>query len=236
LDKSTWEAALENLDAILLVRPPAIANIDESLGPLIQELSARRQLGSPKIVFLSLQGVQSMPYVPHAKVEKYIRQSNLPFVMLQPSFFMQNLAGAHRKEIAERGEIFIPAGKGKTNFIDARDIGEVAAKVLVEGGHEGKAYELTGSDVLDYYEVASILSEILGKPIRYVKPSLLGFLFTSIAGGMDASFAFVQAGIYLAAALGKAAGTTQTVQELLGKKPRTFRDFAQDAKELWASS
>ncbi|GAB1484269.1 NmrA family NAD(P)-binding protein [Treponema sp.] len=236
MDTSTWSTTLEGLDALLLVRPPAISNIDKSLGPFIRELSARGTQNSPKIVFLSLQGVQSMPYVPHAKVEKCIRQSGLPFVMLQPSFFMQNVAGTHRQEIAERGEIFIPAGKGRTNFIDARDIGEVAAKVLVENGHEGKAYELTGSDVLDYYEVASILTEVLGKPIRYLKPSLLRFLITSIAAGMDASFAFVQAGIYLAAALGKAEGTTQTVEKLLGKKPRTFRAFVQDSKKQWASS
>jgi len=57
----------------------------------------------------------------------------------------------------------VPVGKAKTAFIDARDIGAVAAVTLLEDGHVGRNYDLTGSERLDYWEAARIMSEMLGR-------------------------------------------------------------------------
>lgn len=65
---------------------------------------------------------------------------------------MQNLSGIHAADI-KHGEVYVP-GHGRTSFIDARDIGAVAAKVLTEAGHENGAYELTSSAAPTYSEVA----------------------------------------------------------------------------------
>ncbi|MCU0096068.1 nucleoside-diphosphate sugar epimerase [Bacillus sp. OR9] len=56
-------------------------------------------------------------------------------------------------------KIEVTAGRGRTSFIDVRDIGEVAAKVLTEAGDEFQSYDLTGSKALTYYEVAEIISK-----------------------------------------------------------------------------
>ena len=53
-------------------------------------------------------------------------------------------------------------------MIDARDVGEVAAKVLTEEGHEGKTYTLTGPAAISFYDVAGALSEVLGKKVSYI--------------------------------------------------------------------
>ncbi|NIV39485.1 MAG: SDR family NAD(P)-dependent oxidoreductase, partial [Anaerolineae bacterium] len=58
-------------------------------------------------------------------------------------------------------EIMIPVGKARTSFLDVRDIGAVAAKVLSEPGHENRAYQLTGGEALDYYQVAELFSQEL---------------------------------------------------------------------------
>lgn len=233
LDSSGWDAALDGIDTVFLIRPPAISNIDATLGPFIDQLA---KSGIRKVVFLSLQGVEGMPYVPHYKVEERIRIAAIPFVFLRPSFFMQNLSTTHRREIAQDDEIFVPAGRGKTNFIDVRDIGEVAAKVLLEAGHEGQAYELTGGESLDYFQIATILSEILERPIRYSKPSSIHFLARALRRGQHFNFALVQAGIYLAAALGKADRTTDTFERLMDRPARDFRTFATDMRDAWARS
>ena len=229
-DDSTWDSALEAVDAVFLVRPPAISDIDAPLGPFIDRCAAR---GVKKIVFLSLIGVENMSYVPHHKVEAHIRSSGIPFVFLRPSFFMQNLSTTHRKEIAKEDEIFVPAGKGKTNFVDVRDIGEVAAKVLVEAGHEGEAYELTGSSSYDYFEIAEMISQAIGRKIRYAKPSAARFFLRSVRRGMPFGYALVMAGLYTASALGKAGKTTDGLEWLLGRKPRDFCSFANETRSAW---
>lgn len=230
-DPAGWDGALEGADAVFLVRPPEIADVDAGIGPFVDRAAAR---GVRKIVFLSLIGVESMPYVPHHKIEARIRSGGTPFVFLRPSFFMQNLSTTHRAEIAGRDEIFVPAGRGRTNFIDVRDIGDAAAKVLLETGHEGRAYELTGGESLDYFEIARVLSEVLGRPIRYARPSLPRFLVRSVRNGTPFPYALVMAGLYAASALGTADRTTDELERLLGRKPRDFRTFAEDARGAWS--
>lgn len=84
---------------------------------------------------------------------------------------MKNLSTTHLADIRERDEVFVPAGGGRTNFIDVADIAEAAAVVLTEPGHLGRAYELTGSQALTYDEVAMTLSRACGRTIEYARPS-----------------------------------------------------------------
>jgi uncharacterized protein YbjT (DUF2867 family) len=125
--------------------------------------------------FLSLIGIENTTYVPHYKVETYLKAINMQTTFLRCSFFMQNLNTTHRREIKERNEIFVPVGKAKTAFIDARDIGAVAAVALLEDGHAGRNYDLTGSERLDYWEAARIMSEMLGRRITYRNPNRIAF-------------------------------------------------------------
>ena len=89
---------------------------------------------------------------------------------------MQNLNTTHRAEIRDRDKIFIPVGKAHTNFLDARDIGAVAALALTQPGHEKKAYDLTGRKALDYDQVADLFTQLLGRKITYKNPSAVGFI------------------------------------------------------------
>lgn len=139
-------------------------------------------------MFLSLLGVEKNPIVPHHKIEKIIKKSGIPYTFLRPSFFMQNLISQHGEELRKEKEIYVPAGKGKTSFIDVRDIGTVTARILTENGHENKGYSLTGTEALDYYEVAEILSEELGETIKYVNPSVLQFRDKMLTKGIQKEF------------------------------------------------
>src|SRR6185312_8302546 len=65
------------------------------------------------------------------------------------------------------GTIYQPAADSKAAFVDTRDIAAVAVKALTEAGHEGKAYDITGPELLSYTDVARIFSERLGKAVNY---------------------------------------------------------------------
>jgi len=117
--------------------------------------------------------------------------------------------------------------------VDARDVAAVAARALVEPGHEGRAYTPTGSRALTYDEVAPILTAELGRPIRYANPGPLAYWRRMRARGMPRTMVGVTLGIYTAARLGLAAGITDDVERITGRPPIEFEAFAAHARAAW---
>jgi nucleoside-diphosphate-sugar epimerase len=153
--------------------------------------------------------------------------------MLRCGFFMQNLNTTHRTDVVEHNDLFVPAGGSRTAFIDARDIGAVAARVLTEDGHEGQAYSLTGSEALTYHEVAAIMSEELGRPITYSSPSLAAFARRMRRRGHSWSYVGVMEGVYLTTRLGMAATVQPDAAALLGRRPITMWQYVRDYSHLF---
>jgi uncharacterized protein YbjT (DUF2867 family) len=226
----TFAPAFAGVERMFLMRPPAISNVRRFIFPAID---AAKQAGVKHIVFLSLIGVEKNRIVPHYKIEQHILASGLDYTFLRASFFMQNLNTTHRREIRERSEIFVPAGKGKTSFIDVRDIAAVAALALTQEGHGGQAYDLTGGEALDYDQVARLFSQVLGRTITYRRPSLLQFLRRQHESGVSSSMALVMAGIYTTARFGLAGRLAEDTRRLLGRAPIQLKDYIDDYKAAW---
>jgi uncharacterized protein YbjT (DUF2867 family) len=229
-NSDTWTNAFEKVNKLFLVRPPNLANVRKQIAPV---LNAAKLSGVEQVVFLSIQGAERNPIVPHSKIERYIKQLSIPATFLRAGFFMQNLNTIHREDIKTRGELFMPAGNGITSFIDVRDIAAVAVRALIEDGHSSRAYTLTGSEALTYYKVAEIFTEVLGKSIRYANPSVLNFIFQMRARGLPMSYVLVMVGIYTTARLGLASGITSDTEQLLGHPPLTMRQYVEDYREFW---
>ena len=226
---TTHRDALHGARALFLMRPPQMADARA----FVPTIEAAQDAGVEQIAFLSLQGVERNAVVPHHRIERLVRESGIPWTFLRPSFFMQNLSGVHGGEIRDQDRIFLPAGSGRTAFIDARDVAAVAAKILTEPGHERRSYELTGSEDLDYAEVARILSDVLGRVIRYDRASAVGFWLATRRAGHPTAYATVMTALYTVARLGLAARLTDTAGALLDRPPITFERFAQDHAHLW---
>lgn len=229
-DASTHAPAMRGVEKLFLMRPPAVSDVKRHMLPVVR---AAKEAGVRQIVFLSLLGVEKNPVVPHAKVERFILEAGVPHTFLRPSFFMQNLSTTHRDDIREHGEIFVPAGQGRTSFIDTRDIAEVGARTLLEDGHEGRAYDLTGSEALTYGEVATLFTEELGRPIRYPAPGALRFAARWYGRQQPLAFIAVMTGIYTVCRLGLAGTVTRDTEKLLGRAPISMRQFIRDHKACW---
>ncbi|WP_246391996.1 hypothetical protein [Halosimplex pelagicum] len=141
---------------------------------------------------------------------------------------MQNLSEVHGRDIVERDRIFVPAGDGATSFVDARDVGAVAAVVLTENGHANRAYDLTGPAALTYEEVAAVFSDVLDRPITYADPSVVAFVRGMRSRGEPLPFVLLMVGIYTTARLGLADRVTDDVARLLGRPPRDVATFVAD--------
>lgn len=219
----TWGRSLTDVDGVFLVRPP---EVDASTVGAFAEAAARD--GVTRLVYLSALGAEKNVLIPHHRIEKRITETDATYTLLRASFFMQNLLNVHAPDIVEHDEVFVPAGDGKTSFVDARDVGAVAATVLTEPGHENRAYDITGAEALDYGEVARVFSGVLGRPITYPKPSLVAFARRMRRRGQPLGFIALMCGIYTTARLGLATRVTPDTRRVLGREPRRMESFVED--------
>lgn len=228
----TFETALDGVDRVFIMRPPYMGN-PEDLKPFISALATHGKMAL--VSFLSLIGVEHNPIPPHHKIEKYIEQAGLPYCHIRPSFFMQNVSGIHAFEIKHFDRIVIPVKDALTSFIDAEDIGEATAYMLTHPSEfANTAHPLTGSEALDYWQIATILSEVLGRIITYANPSpSLAKRYWINVRGLDAEYSKVMGMLYMMTRMGTAKKTTTAFEELMGKKPQTFRQFAEKNKQAW---
>lgn len=229
-DPATFAAAVDGARGLFLLRPPAIADVEHTLLPFIDE--ARRR-GVQHIVFLSVAGAGKNPLVPHHAVERHLAPTS-GWTVLRPGFFAQNLGDAYRRDIVEDARIYVPAGRGRAAFVDVRDLAELAATIFASPqAHEGRAYTLTGPEAIDFAGAASCLSEALGRPIRYEPASILGYVRHLRRRGMPWAQVGVQAVLHAGLRFGQAERVDPTLERLLGRRPRTVRAYVQDHRAIW---
>lgn len=232
-DEATWPGATKGIGSLFLVRPPAIADVAATLNPFVD---AARAQGVEHVVFLSVAGAGRNRFVPHRKVEDHLRARGEHHTNLRPGFFAQNLQTAYREDIVRDGRIYVPAGKRKpVNWIDCRDIAEVAALVLADPhDHRGESYTLTGPGPVPWSDVTEALSAALGRPIRYEPASILGYVRHLARTDLPAGAIAVQTILHALLRLGQGAGTDPTLERLLGRPGRSIADYIEDHALAWA--
>lgn len=231
-DSATWDAAFEGVRSMLLVRPPAIANIRRDLVPALSRACA---LGVRHVVLLSVQGAGRVPVLPHAAIERWLRRSGMEWTFVRPSYFDQNLTTVFRADIRDRAELMVPAGRGRTAFVDARDVGEVVTRALLDPEHHiGRAWTPTGEESLTWFEVAAVLTEVLGRPITYRRPSLRAYVRHARSTlGFDPAMTATTTVIHATARLGLAGHLTGDLRRVTGRAPTTLREFAERERAAW---
>jgi len=231
-DRRTWVDAIGSATHMFLMRPPAIADVQNNIHPFVD---VARERGVDHIVFLSVAGAEKNRAVPHRKVEDHLRRRGDHHTNLRPGFFAQNLQSAYRRDIREDDRIYVPAGhRQPVNWIDGRDIAEVAALVLAEPEpHRGESYTLTGPGAVPWSEVTDALTSVLGRPITYEAASLLGYVRHLSRRDLPWGAIAVQTILHALLRFGQGATQDPTLERLLGRPGRTIRDYVEDHAELW---
>lgn len=231
-DESTWHDAFTGVEQMFLMRPPQLGKPKREMIPALEYA---RKLGITQIVFLSLQGAEKNRVVPHAAIEAWLRESGAAWTFVRASFFHQNLSTVHVSDVRDRNEIVVPAGRGATAFVDAEDVGAVAAvAILNPDDYRNTALTVTGNEALGYARIAEILSRELGRNIAYNRPGLLRYLRHARRQlGLPWGMVMVTAAIYTTARFGMAAGLTDTARTVLGRDPVGFAEFAHRERRVW---
>jgi uncharacterized protein YbjT (DUF2867 family) len=230
-DRATFAAAARGCDRLFLLRPPAIARIDATLAPFVD---AARAEGVGHVVFLSVIGAERNTIVPHHRVESHLRSRGGDWTFLRPGFFAQNFGDAYRRDIVEDDRIYVPAGGGRAAFVDVRDVADIAALAFADpSAHRGRAYALTGPAAVSFDEAAHILSEVLGRDVRYEAASLAGYARHLRRRGAPWPRIAVQTILHAGLRLGQAERVEPTLEALLGRPGRSLREYVADHAACW---
>jgi uncharacterized protein YbjT (DUF2867 family) len=226
----TLRAALKSVDRVFLVGPPT-----EQLPELERKaIDVIRGSEVGHVVKLSAMGGKEAIFPrQHAQSEDYIQSSGVPFTFLRPNGFMQNMVNYNAATIATQNAFYGSEGEGQVSQIDIRDVAAVAVKVLTEAGHVGKAYTLTGPESLTNTQIAQILSDDLGREIRFVNLSPEQLKKALLAAGTPEWNADALLDLQRYYREGKAATVTQDVEQILGRKPTSFAQFSRDYKHVF---
>ncbi|MFE6307638.1 NmrA family NAD(P)-binding protein [Nocardiopsis sp. NPDC057823] len=234
-DRSTWPAVLDGATSLFLLFPlPSPRTVRTRMVPFIDAAVAA---GVGHIVYVSVPGAQAGPIVPHNRVEAHLRASGVGYTILRCGFFMQNLCRAvstHGVDIVERGELFVPAGRGRTVFLDARDVAEAVRIVLQDpAAHAGRTLTLTGPWGLDMDEVAAVLSTALDRPVRYTRPDPFRFAARLLRRGVSWDTVGFMAIVYTLTRWNRNDTFTTTLPELLGRPATTMEEWARDYRPVF---
>ncbi|MFF0311430.1 NAD(P)H-binding protein [Streptosporangium sp. NPDC004379] len=180
--------------------------------------------GVAQVMTVSVRGVTSsslLGFGMHGQVDEHLRASGLPWSILAPVGFMQNLAG----DVDEEGRILGSYGRGRVGYIDARDIAAVAAALLTRPVEADAVHELTGPTAPTHDEIAAELTRSLGRTVRYVDLPVEEAAVHLEKRGMPAQVAHDLARLMAQIGDGRWASTTTTVADILGRRPRSLREF-----------
>jgi uncharacterized protein YbjT (DUF2867 family) len=163
-----------------------------------------------------------------AEIEAGLAASGIPYTLLRSNAYMQNVL-ALAPAIAKTSSFGSAAGTGRTGLVDARDVAAVAAEIATAPtGHAGKTYWLTGPELISNYDVAAVLSELLGRTITYRELTFEENKDAMIRAGVPGQIAEMNAQAFSLTADGDAEWVTEDVPSLLGRPARSFGQFAAD--------
>ena len=228
-DPSSYEAAFEGVDRAFVMLPAGYTNIVALLEPVIRSAAERKV----KVVLQTAIGVDADETIPYRQVELSLMRSGIPFVVLRPNWFADNFHTFWLQGI-RGGEIAVPAGEGRTSFIDVRDVAACSAAALRSHRFDGKSFNLTGPVALTYHDAATIISKEAGRKISYTPVDDDTFIRTATASGASRDYALFLASLFFPVRQGWTAGVTEDVQTLTGKAPRSLEQYAADHVAFFA--
>jgi uncharacterized protein YbjT (DUF2867 family) len=239
-DVDGFRRAMNGVSTLFLLAPNAADELTQAL----QALSVAREAGVKGVVYLSVFKGADYTDVPHFTskhtVERMIEQCDLPVTVLRAAYFIQN--DVRQKEpLLTHGVYGMPIGAKGISMVDVRDIGEAAARELLRRERAAnplprETYELVGPEAITSAGVAAIWAEALGRTVRYGGDDLdvLEQRLKSVAPSWLAYDMRLMMNRYQQDGAVASQAEVGRLATLLGRQPRSYRDFAADMATAWA--
>ncbi|HKO79976.1 MAG TPA: SDR family oxidoreductase [Chitinophagaceae bacterium] len=229
----TFANALKDIATVYIV-PPAVVTNDFHIQakPFIE---AAKKAGVRHIVIntaLYSDNPDSIFY----ETEALVKKSGIDFTIIRPGFVFQNFLNQFLQSVRD-GVIFAPSEKGKTSYVDIRNVGEAAAVVLENpAAHKGKTYAITGREALTHSQMADIFSQQLSKQVVHISPSPEEYKKKLASLNLPSPLYEFLAVLYGTIAKGQWEEVSNDYTLLTGKKPNTFADFVKENRDVFSAT
>jgi uncharacterized protein YbjT (DUF2867 family) len=238
-DIDAMRGALQGASTLFLLAP----NVPDELTQALLALNLAREAGLRRVVYLSVFKGGEYSDVPHFTgkfaVERMIEQCGIPATILRPAYYIQNDL-RQKDALLGAGVYAMPVGQKGISMVDTRDIAEAAVAELLRRARAtdalpGEIVPLVGPDALTGPALAGLWSEVLGKPIRYAGDDL-DVMEQRMKGAGPAWLAYdmrLMMQRYQQDGAVAAPADLDRLTHLLGRAPRSYRDFAREAASQW---
>ncbi|WP_417837455.1 NAD(P)H-binding protein [Thalassospira tepidiphila] len=228
-DPTTWDDALRDRDAVYVTFQPdlAVPGSDDIIASF-----AKRALmhGAKRIVMLSGRGEEAAH-----RAEDALRHSGADATVLRANWFFQNFNEDLFLPYIQQGTLALPAGDTPEPFVDANDIAECAVACLLDQGHIGKTYELSGPSAVTFADVTEMISSVTNHPVNFVAITVDELDAGLEADGMPDEVRCLIRYLFSEVLDGRNSQPTSDVYEILGRQPNSLRTFVEEAAKtgIW---
>jgi uncharacterized protein YbjT (DUF2867 family) len=216
---STWEAALQGINAVYLSYHPDLA-VPGAVETIRSFTQVAVKNGIRHIVLLSGRGEQEAQ-----ACEEIVMNAGIDWTIVRAAWFNQNFSEGYLLDPLLAGHVALPAGSVVEPFVDAEDIADVAVAALTEEGHAGQLYELTGPRLLTFAEAVGEIAEATGRPIQYQQVSMEEYKAMLVEYEIPEDFVWLVTYLFTEVLDGRNTYLTDGVERALGRAPRDFSEY-----------
>jgi uncharacterized protein YbjT (DUF2867 family) len=217
-DPATWSAALDGVRAVYVSFYPDIAapGAPEAVGAFARMTA---EGGVERLVLLSGRGEEEAQ-----RSEELVRDAIPGATILRCSWFVQNFTEGAFAPAVLSGEVALPVGDVREPFVDVEDIADTAVAALLDDGHAGELYEITGPRLLTFEEAIREISTATGRQVAFRRVPMEEFRAQLTAVDLPEEEIALLSYLFGEVLDGRNESVTDGVQRALGREPRDFAE------------
>ncbi len=223
LDAASLGPAFAGVERVFLLTPSVAeqGRLEENA------LAAALAAGVERIVYVSSTDVEWEIELSaaHRVMERRLADSGVEHTVIRPEYLLNNLLG--EVDDLARGRLVAPSADGRCPFVDARDVGAVAAAVLLAAEAVTGPVEVTGPESLSFTQLAARVQEALGRPIEHIDPDPAEWAHEVVLAGMPPWLAHALTE-YFEVLRERPLEASDDVRRVIGRGPRSVEDFVGD--------
>ncbi len=219
-DPAGWPAVLEGINKVYITYQPdlAVPGAKEAIEALIK---VAKQKGVQQLVLLSGKGE-----IEAERCEQLVLNSGIHSTVIRASWFNQNFSESFFLEPIQQGVVALPQAHLKAPYVDANDLADVAVTILLNEGHNGKIYELTGPRLLSFKEVIGEIAKATGRDLQFIPISLPQYVDAMKAQQLPNDVIWLIEYLFREVLDNENNQiVTNDIEKLLGRKPIDFLDY-----------
>jgi uncharacterized protein YbjT (DUF2867 family) len=229
-NKDTWVEALNSIEKMYVTYYPdlAVPGAKEAIESLTY---LAKELGIKKMVLLSGKGETEAE-----ACEKIVMDSGLGYTIVRASWFNQNWSESFFLEPILSGEVALPLSDVLIPFVDANDIAEVAATVLLDDSYNGEIIEVTGPELITFKDIVNIISKTSNRRLNFhdmtLEQYIEGMKQMQIPNDVEWLIEYLFSHVLTNP---NNQLVVNDIERVLGRKAKTFSEYAQKTAEtgIW---